>query len=218
MKRYYKDIIKYSIVGQIFYKVKLSFFRIKWIRSNKHNQTVPHNIFNQGLVSVGNHSYGMLNIITFNDKSKLSIGSFVSIAENVTFLLDVEHHLDHLSTYPFKVKLLELEKYESFSKGDIVVEDDVWIGYGATILSGVKIGKGAVIAAGAVVSKDVPPYSVVGGVPAKVMRFRFNQKMINEIVNFDFDKLTNETVKQKLQFFYKPLDDIVVNSLCDHTK
>ena len=73
----------------------------------------------------------------------MTIGNYVSIAENVYFLLDVEHYIDHISTYPFRVKLLQECKSESFAKGNIVVEDDVWIGFGAVIMSGVTIGKGA---------------------------------------------------------------------------
>ena len=104
------------------------------------------------------------------------IGNYISIAQNVHFLLDVEHFANHISTYPFKVKLLHSQKSESFSKGDIIIDDDVWIGYGATILSGVRIGQGAVVATGAVVTSDVPPYAIVGGVPAKVIKYR-NEKI-----------------------------------------
>lgn len=96
------------------------------------------------------------------------VANTTSIAQNVTFLLDVEHYTKHLSTYPFRVKILETEKTESFSKGDIIVEDDVWIGYGVILLSGIHIGKGAIIAAGSIVTKDVEPYSIVAGVPANI--------------------------------------------------
>lgn len=81
-----------------------------------------------------------------------------------------------VSTYPFKRKLFHGGE-EAVSKGDIIVGDDVWVGYGATILSGVHIGQGAVIAAGAVVNKDVPPYAIVGGIPAKVIKYRFSESV-----------------------------------------
>ena len=97
--------------------------------------------FNSGLVSVGTGTYGELNITTFSDKSKLLIGNYVSIAQNVSFLLDVEHYTNHVSTYPYKVKILKTKTSESFSKGDILIDDDVWIGYGATIFQEFTLGK-----------------------------------------------------------------------------
>lgn len=173
MKRYYKSIIKSTLIGQLILKIKLNYFRRKWIRNNKHNDTIPMDVFCPDSVTVGNYSYGELNVVSFNSKTKLSIGNFVSIAQNVSFLLDVEHYIDHCSTYPFKVKMLNEIQCESFSKGDIVVEDDVWIGYGATIMSGAHIGKGAIVAAGAIVTKNVPVYAIVGGIPAKVIKYCF---------------------------------------------
>ncbi len=105
------------------------------------------------------------------------------------------------------VKLLQSVDFEAKTKGDIIVDDDVWIGYGATILSGVHIGQGAVVAAGAVVSKDVPPYAIVGGVPAKVIKYRFNQEMIHELLNVDYSKLTKKMVEEHVGDLYKPLTD-----------
>ena len=71
------------------------------------------------------------------------------------------------------MKTIKIQSTEAFGKGDIIVEDDVWIGYGAVIMSGVTIKQGAVIAAGSVVVKDVPAYSIVGGAPAKIIKYRF---------------------------------------------
>lgn len=99
----------------------------------------------------------------FSSAHNLQIGNFVSIAQEVIFLLDAEHYVKHLSTFPFKVKYLNNAKEEAFGKGDIIIDDDVWLGYRSTIMSGVHIGQGAVIAAGAIVTKDVPPFSIVGG-------------------------------------------------------
>ncbi len=163
--------------------------------------------FHQELVSVGKMSYGELNIVTFNNNTKLKIGSYCSIAQHVTFMLDVEHQINTIATYPFKAKSLNLGD-EAFSKGDIVVDDDVWIGYGATILSGVHVGQGAVIAAGAVVTKDVPPYAVVGGVPAKVIKYRFSEELIKELLKVDFSKLTDDMIKEHIDDLYTELTDI----------
>ena len=97
-----------------------------------------------------------------------------------------EHSITGIMTYP----LIDDVKINSRSKGDIIVADDVWIGYGATIMSGVHIGQGAVVAADAVVTKDVPPYAIVGGVPAKVIKYRFEPEMIEELLKVDYSKLT----------------------------
>ena len=93
------------------------------------------------------------------------------------------------------------------SKGDITVDNDVWIGYGATIMSGVHIGQGAIVAAGAVVTKDVPPYAIVGGVPAKVIKYRFEPELIKELLKIDYSKLTKEKVEKHIDDLYAELKD-----------
>ena len=119
-----------------------------------------------------------------------------------------DHAVDRISTFPFKVKCLETAEYEAVSKGDIIVDDDVWIGQNAVILSGVHIGQGAVVAAGAVVSKDVPPYAVVGGVPAKVIKYRFSQEIIDELMKVDYSKLDVELVREHENDLYAELTDV----------
>lgn len=112
----------------------------------------------------------------------LRIGKFCSIACGARFLFtSANHTLSSLSTYPFPIFFEEwgLDKKEITSawdnKGDIIIGNDVWIGYEALILSGVTIGDGAIIGARAVVTKDVPPYTIVGGVPARPLRKRFSE-------------------------------------------
>ena len=119
---------------------------------------------------------------------KLIIGKFCSIACGAKFLFNSANHtLSSLSTYPFPLFFEEwgLEKKnvaDSWdNKGDIIVGNDVWIGYEAVILSGVTIGDGAVIGARAVVTKDVPPYTIVGGVPAKPIKKRFSEENIKKL-------------------------------------
>ena len=99
------------------------------------------------------------------------------------------------------------EKQEGVSKGNIIVDDDVWIGFRSTILSGVHIGQGAIVAAGSVVTKDVPPYAIVGGVPAKVIKYRFSPEMITELLRVDYSQLTEELVKEHIEDLYKDLED-----------
>ena len=119
---------------------------------------------------------------------KLKIGKFCSIACGATFLFtSANHTLRSLSTYPFPIFFEEwgLDKKGIRSawdnKGDIVIGNDVWIGYQAVILSGVTVGDGAIIGTRALVTKDVPPYTIVGGVPAKPIRKRFDQATITQL-------------------------------------
>lgn len=203
-----KEVLKKTILFEAYKHYKLYQFRNKWLKRNMHNQTIANNFFNIDLVEVGNASYGELNVISFANKCRLYIGNYVSIAQEVVFLLDVEHRLDCISTYPFKVKTVKLCKAEAFGKGDIIVDDDVWIGYRAIILSGVHLGKGAIIAAGAVVTKDVPPYAIVGGNPAKVIKYRFDKNIIDKLMEFDFEKLENDFVKENIDRFYESIDNL----------
>lgn len=180
-------------------------------KNNPGSQIRLLNCFNPNRISVGNGSYGDIRIICFNNKSRLEIGNYCSIAQDVKFILDADHHIDTISTYPFKVKHLKTVAFEAFGKGDIIVKDDVWIGYGASILSGITLGQGSVIAAGAVVTKDVPPYAIVGGNPARVIKYRFDENTINELLKLDFSKLNEDMIRNNIDELYKKIvskDDI----------
>ena len=193
------------ILGKIFQKIKRSFslytFKIKWRRCNAHNLTTAQNIFILENVSVGHHTYGELFVLTDNYGAKLKIGNFCSIAPNVTFIPVSDHPINYISTYPFKVQVMG-EKFEAISKGDIIVDDDVWIGAGATIMSGIHIGQGAVIAAGAVVTKDVPPYAIVGGVPAHIIKYRFDEETIQKLLQIDYSALEEDLIRTHIDDLY----------------
>lgn len=136
-------------------------------------------------------------------KVKLVIGKFCAIAAETRFIMTGDHKLDAISTYPFPIFLHGWESAYNISdlpvKGDIIVGNDVWFGYDTLIKGGVTIGDGAIIAAGAVVVKDVPPYSIVGGNPAKVLKMRFDDKTIARLLqiawwNWDIEKI-NKNLK-----------------------
>lgn len=191
---------------RIKYKIRQICQNILWRKNNSHNTTQAVSLFDVNAVTVGKETYGNLNVLYYNDGPILSIGSYCSIGPEVCFILSSDHDLDHVSTFPYKVKTLQIEHYEAISKGDIIVDDDVWIGYGATILSGVHIGQGAVVAAGAVVTKDVPPYAIVGGVPAKVIKYRFSPEIIQQLMKLDYSKLTEDMIRERIDELYTSLD------------
>ena len=168
---------------------------------NLHNSTTIDNIFDIDRVVVGKRTYGKIRVSMFNtDKDiVLKIGHFCSIASNVHFLCGGDHYLNRALTFPVQKKLFDID--EATSKGQIVVDDDVWIGTNALILSGVHIGKGAVVAAGSVVTKDVPPFAIVGGVPAKLIKFRFSDEIISCLRNTDYSKLDDELIKKNIDLF-----------------
>ena len=150
-----KSNYKYTLLYSVLRNIKLNNFKRKFNKKFPQNDVIPMNIFPIEIISLGKFSYGELNITTFNNKSHIFIKNYVSIAQDVNFLLDVEHNLHNISVFPYRVKVIGGITAEASSKGNIIIDDDVWIGYGATVLSGVHIGQGAVIAAGAVISKDV---------------------------------------------------------------
>ncbi|WP_413490758.1 Vat family streptogramin A O-acetyltransferase [Shewanella baltica] len=119
---------------------------------------------------------------------KLIIGKFCAIAKDVKFIMNgANHQVSGFSTYPFYIFGNGWEKVmpnpaDLPHKGDTCIGNDVWIGYNATIMPGVKIGHGAIVASQSVVTKDVPPYAVVGGNPATVIKLRFEQDVIDELV------------------------------------
>lgn len=196
------------MLGKIKELVKLFLFRKKWRKKNACNKTIAANMFDMDQVTVGKYTYGAIRILNYGNGQQLKIGNFCSIAGDTMFILNADHYVDTISTYPYLVQMgLEGVTREGVSKGDIVIDDDVWIGYRSTILSGVHIGQGAVVAAGAVVTKDVPPYAIVGGVPAKVIKYRFSPEIIEELMLVDFSRLTEQDVAAHTKELYEKLTE-----------
>ena len=150
-------------------------------------------------------------------REKLIIGKFCSIACGAKFLFNCANHtLKSLSTYTFPLfyKEWELEKSNITTawdnKGDIVIGNDVWIGYEAVIMAGVHIGDGAIIAARAVVTKDVPPYTIVGGTPAKEIRKRFDAEVIEQLLILKWWDWSTDKIHQCLPYIAEgKLDELL---------
>lgn len=126
----------------------------------------------------GEYTYGKPKRFMYRNNETVSIGKFCSIGENVSIYGGGEHRYDIVSTYPLKTLLVYKNKknVDETSKGKVIIGNDVWIGDNAVILSGVKIGDGAVIGNSAIVTRDVPPYAIVAGNSAKVIKYRFQKR------------------------------------------
>ncbi len=131
---------------------------------------------------------------------KLIIGKFCAIASDVKFIMNgANHPLNNFTTYPFAIFCHGWEdkmSVEGTSKGDTVIGNDVWLGYNATIMPGVKIGDGAIVATNSLVTKDVLPYTIVGGNPAQIIRKRFDDEIIALLLelkwwNWSLEKITD---------------------------
>jgi virginiamycin A acetyltransferase len=140
----------------------------------------------------------------YANNDRLIIGKFCSIACGAKFLFNgANHTLNSLSTYPFPVMASEWDLQVPVTdawdnKGDIVLGNDVWIGLEAVIMAGVTIGDGAIIGSRAVVTKDVEPYSIVGGVPAKLIRKRFTDEKIAELLDMKWWDWKEEEIRKRL--------------------
>lgn len=151
-------------------------------------------------MKVGKYTYGTqhLNVTSWGEGTELKIGSFCSIGANIKIFLGGNHRTDWVTTYPFgHVNNNKFNKFDGNghpkSNGDVIIGNDVWIGTNATIMSGVEIGDGAVIANNSHVVKNVEPYSIVGGNPAKLIKKRFNEETINKLLKLKWwDKEDNE--------------------------
>lgn len=186
--------------------------RYGWFRRNTHNETSAVNSFDLDKVSVGRYTYGALRVIDGYGTNRLRIGSFCSIAEDVVFILNGEHALRSMTTFPLRAFVLGMP--EMYRGGrDIVVEDDVWIGHGALILPGVRIGKGSVVAAGAVVTGDIAPYAIVGGIPARQLGTRFATEVSARVKLLDLGLLSRERVQEHLSLLEQPIDEEVLAQL-----
>ncbi len=180
--------------------VKFQYMKFVWHKKNKNNFTYPKHLCDISKIEIGDYTYGGIDAESFGcEEAFLKIGKFCSIAQNVRFVLDGEHNYKNVSTYPFKVRF-GIQKVEALCRGPIIIEDDVWIGERAIILSGVKVGQGAVIGAGSVVRQNVPPYAIYVG--EKVKKYRFPKEVIEKLLKIDYSILTKENAVELINTLY----------------
>lgn len=208
------------MVKKIINYIKEFKIRMFWKISNKHNHTSIGYITSPNLlkliqnngVTVGKNTYGKLNInYTGAPCEALTIGNNCSIAGSANFLLGGEHNYKCITTFPYRYRVFGMTN-DVRSKGPIKIEDEVWIGDGVWVLSGVTIGKGAIIATGSIVTKDVPPYAIVGGSPAKIIKYRFSENIIKKIINIDltsYDLSINQLELLTKDITEENIDDII---------
>jgi acetyltransferase-like isoleucine patch superfamily enzyme len=154
---------------------------------------------------VGSNTYGHdgIKIIGgYDEGTRLIIGKFCSIAEGVVVFLGANHRVDWFTTYPFghihQTKFPKVSKNHGHpaTKGNVTIGNDVWIATNAVIMSGVKIGDGAIIGAYTVVTKDVPPYTIVAGNPAKQIRKRFSDEIINKLLELKWWDMNESRINE----------------------
>jgi acetyltransferase-like isoleucine patch superfamily enzyme len=148
---------------------------------------------------IGDYSYGTPVIRSWGEGARLIVGHYCSIATGVEFILGGHHRPEHVTTFPMSAVFGTDPRADGpWSRGDIVIGSDVWIAAGATILSGVSIGDGAVVGARAVVTQDVPPYAVVAGNPARIIRKRFSDEIVNELLTLRWWTMRPELLRPLL--------------------
>lgn len=196
-----------AIIDKITFRIRLLKFRRDFRKQNAHNEVDIIHFCDPSKITIGKKTYGQLFVQdSTKENVKLVIGSYCSIGPGVQFLLGAEHKMNAITMYPFKEKNFGYVN-EALSKGDIIIEDDVWMGTNALICSGVKIGQGAVIAAGSIVTKDVEPYSIVGGNPARLIKYRFDEALRKKLCSIDIKKLLDSFTKEDMELMYKDLDE-----------
>lgn len=181
--------------------------RISRIRYGRRSDLIRAVLKGMTGIHVGKYSYGFEHLCFKNSPVK-AIGAFTSIAEGVN-ISKGNHAVHTVSTHPFFIFpdfgfRAEPVKDPALKNGPIIIGHDVWIGRDVTILTDVTIGHGAVVAAGAVVTKDIPPYAIVGGVPAKIIRYRFDTDTITQLLESKWWEQTDEKLKTQIDDFFNP--------------
>ena len=177
------------------------------------NGSSPNDLLSSN-VHIGEFTYGEPEIFIWTNKYHVFIGKYSSIENNVKIIVDGNHNTDWISSYPFGELISGVPKNPGHpvGKGDILIGNDVWIGYGAIILPGVKIGDGAVIGAGSVVTKKIDDYEIVAGNPAKHIRYRFSKEKIEILKKIKWWDWPVEKIKENADILQSNnIDSLIFN-------
>jgi acetyltransferase-like isoleucine patch superfamily enzyme len=190
------------------------------IFEDKNPDSLRRQIIGNSKIEVGRFTYGLegLSVREWGEGASLTIGAFCSIAEGAQIFLGGNHRADWITTYPFGHIYQEhlganAPAGHPSTNGPVVIGNCVWIGANATIMSGVSISDGAIIAANATVTRDVGPYEIVGGNPAKLIRKRFEDTIIEKLLELAWWNLSAEQVQEITNVLCGPPDIEVLDSL-----
>ena len=210
MRIFFKKIFRLLIVRLKFPNAKISssaIISLDTILANKGVHILQHSRI--GSCKIGRYTYIAANC-TFE---RTEIGSFVSIGSDVICGM-AKHPLNYISTYPgfYSDKASGSEwfgyNHDFAEHQPVIIGSDVWIGARSTILGGIKVGNGAVIGAGSVVTKDVPAHAVVAGVPARVIRYRFDEELSKKILDAKWWEASDVLLKKSAKYAQNPNDFI----------
>ncbi len=164
-------------------------------------------------VKIGRYSYGLdrRNFAGLDPASPVSVGNFCSFGPDVLIFGRADHPTNLISTFPFRKRLFAPTEpnTDAVTRGGVAIGHDVWVGARAMILSGVTIGSGAVIAAGAVVTRDVPPYAIVAGVPAKIVRYRLTPEQIESVLQIAWWDWSDNQLQKFDSLLYGTVDQFI---------
>jgi acetyltransferase-like isoleucine patch superfamily enzyme len=199
------------------FKRFFSKFSSKLFFANR-NYTI-NKMLSDGTLKIGNRTYGIPKIYNYKgSEANIIIGNFTSIAPEVTLITGGIHPIKSVSQFPFRSTYKLDGAYfdgNPYTKGDINIGSDVWIGTDVTILSGVKIGDGAIIYNKSLINRDIPPYAIAAGIPAKVIGYRFEDNIIDkllvikwwnwkeELIVESVAELTSENINAFINKYYK---------------
>lgn len=175
---------------------------MNFLRDTLGDHTPTTNYYSNHNIQVGDYTYGHPDIYS-SERYKVIIGKFCSIGPDVTIYAEGNHRVDIITTYPlFKLNRNE-NSVESF-KGGVIIGNDVWMGHSVIILPGVTIGDGAVLAAGTVVTKDVKDYEIVGGNPARHIKYRFSEEQIRILKETEWWNWPIDKIKKNVPILSSP--------------
>lgn len=165
-------------------------------------------------LTIGKYTYGLDRncFIGLSPLTPIKIGMYCSFGPNVKIFLNAEHPINLVSTFPLKTLVKQKTPWPNLdvtSKGGIEIQNDVWVGANVMIMSGVNISNGAVIGAGSIVTKDVSPYEVVAGNPAKKVKSRFNQKQISSLLKIKWWDWNEEKIIENIDDFYNDVNKFI---------